>query len=302
MPPTGLFLGLGAALSWGLTDVAGALGGRIVGSLRVLVGSQVIGGAVLLAICVAGLLSGAPAPALAVGWVATALTCGVLATIAYLAFFTALRIGPISIVSPTVAAYGGVTVVLAVLLRGETLSTVEIAGAIVATIGVMAVGFVVPDGGRLPTVRGPGVAFALVSLVAFAVLTVTLAGPIRDVGWLPAMAMSRTSNTALGVLLLVIAVAARPRLLDPFVAVSESGPRDLAIRYIILAGLLDVTGLVFFAVGLEIAPVWLIGLSSSLGPIVAVAYAVTRLGERPRPIQWVGLVAIASGILLVGLP
>jgi drug/metabolite transporter (DMT)-like permease len=302
MPPTGLLLGLGAALCWGLTDIAGALGGRIVGSLRVLVGSQAIGWAILVAICLVGFVAGAEVPAPSPGWIVTSLACGVLATVAYLTFFTALRIGPISIVSPTVAAYGGVTVVLAVVLRGESLSTAEIGGAIVATAGVMAVGFVVPDGGRLPKLRGPGVAFALVSLVTFAVLTVTLAGPIREVGWLPAMTVSRTSNVALCVLLLVIAVAARPRLLGPFVAVSEPGNRDRAIRYVLLAGLLDVAGLAFFSVGLEIAPVWLIGLSSSLGPIVAVGYAVALLGERPRPIQWVGLVAIAVGILLVGLP
>ncbi len=39
---------------------------------------------------------------------------------AYLAYFTGLRIGPISVVSGVVAAYGGLTVVLSVVFRGET--------------------------------------------------------------------------------------------------------------------------------------------------------------------------------------
>ena len=47
---------------------------------------------------------------------------GILAAGAYLAYFTALRLGPVSIVSPVIMAYGGATVVLAVLLRGEVLS------------------------------------------------------------------------------------------------------------------------------------------------------------------------------------
>jgi len=303
VPSPGLLLGLGAALAWGLTDVAGALGGRLVGSLRVLVGSQVIGGAVLGVVALLALAGGAKVPPIAAGWVAMAAICGGMAMVAYLAFFTALRIGPISIVSPTVAAYGGVTVVLAVVVRGETLAGIEIVGAIVTTVGVIAVGFVVPEGGRLPRIRGPGVAFALVSLVSFAVLTVILAGPIREVGWLPPMLVSRTTNITLGLLLLGWAVVARPRILGPFLVAPGSGGRTrLALRYIVLAGLLDVVGLVLFAIGLEIAPVWLIGLASSLGPVVAVIYAVTFMGERPRPVQWVGLAAIGAGILLVGLP
>jgi drug/metabolite transporter (DMT)-like permease len=304
MPPVGLLLGLGAALAWGLTDVAGALAGRLAGSLRVLAGTQLVGFAILVTIALIGLLAGRPAPAPEPGWLSVAAICGILAMIAYLAFFTALRIGPISIVSPTVAAYGGLTVVLAVVIRGETLAPIEIVGAIVATGGVMAVGFVVPEGGRFPRVRGPGVAFALVALVSFAVLTIILADPIRQVGWLPTMLVSRSTNVAAGLTLLAIALIARPRLMDAFVRTADGTPPRVraAVGLMVAAGALDTAGLISFAIGLEIAPVWLVGLSSSLGPVVAVLYAVWFLEERPRPIQWAGLIAIGVGILLVGLP
>lgn len=302
MPSSGLLLGLGAALSWGLTDISGALGGRIVGSLRVLAGSQLIGLVVLVAISIVAVASGAEIPPADPRWVAVAAACGVVAMIAYLTFFTALGIGPISIVSPTVAAYGGLIVVLAVVVRGETLSTIEMFGALVATLGVMAVGFVVPAGGLLPRIRGPGIAFALVALVSFAVLTIVLADPIREVGWLPTMLVSRTTNVLLSLLLLTWAIVARPRILGPFLVSSGPGDPGRARVYIALAGLFDTIGLIFFAIGLEVAEVWLVGLASSLGPVVAVFYAVSFMGERPRPVQWVGLTAIALGILLVGLP
>ena len=71
---------------------------------------------------------------------------GVVAAGAYLSFFTALRIGPVSVVSPVVAAYGGLTVVLAVVLRGETLTPLQALGAAVATVGVILTGLV-SDGG-----------------------------------------------------------------------------------------------------------------------------------------------------------
>ncbi len=302
MPSPGLLLGLGAALAWGLTDVAGALGGRIVGSLKMLVGAQLVGLAIFALLAVAAVVGAAAIPPLAADWIGAAMICGALAMVAYLAFFTALRIGPISIVSPTVAAYGGLTVILAVTVRGETLGTIEAVGAIVATIGVIAVGFVVPDGGRFPRVRGPGVAFALVALVSFSVVTIVLADPIRAVGWLPVMLVSRVTDMFLGLALLAVAILARPRILGAFIVTEAVGSGRMAVGLVVLAGLLDTAGTIMYAVGLEIAPVWLVGLASSLGPVVAVIYAVWFLEERPRPIQWVGLAAIATGIILVGLP
>jgi chloramphenicol-sensitive protein RarD len=71
---------------------------------------------------------------------------------------------------------------------------------------------------------------------------------------------------------------------------------------VVLAGLLDVAGLVSFGIGLETSLVWLVGLASSFGPVAAVIVAVLFLGERPRPVQWLGIVAIAMGIVLIGLP
>ena len=63
--------------------------------------------------------------------------------------------------------------------------------------------------------------------------------------------------------------------------------------------ILDVVGLVAFAVGLETAPTWMVGLAASLGPAVTIIAAVVFLGERLKPIQWFGLVAILVGMVCV---
>ena len=68
------------------------------------------------------------------------------------------------------------------------------------------------------------------------------------------------------------------------------------------AGLLDIVGFVAFAIGLEIAPTWIVGLASSFGPAVAVIVAVALWGERLRPTQWLGLAGIALGLVAVALP
>ena len=184
--PIGLALGLLASLAWGFTDLTGALAARRVGSVGVLAGTQFVSLTLLVVIALAnaGLLSEAALPGFAAG-----LVLGVVAALAYLSFYAALRIGPISVVSPVVAAYGGLTVVLAVVFRGESLLAVQALGALIATAGVVLTGLVLD--GRATRLVGPGVAIALVTMVLFAVLTIALAKPIQDNGWLPVMLGSR---------------------------------------------------------------------------------------------------------------
>ena len=153
----GLVLGLAAALCWGFTDVSAALAGRRFGSVRVAAIVQVTS---LLAVVVLCLIRGASFPAKP-GDLLASVVNGVVAGGAYLSFFTALRIGPVSVVSPVVAAYGGVTVVLAVVLRGETLAPLQAIGAALATGGVVLTGLVSDRGWRGTRLVGRGVVFAL---------------------------------------------------------------------------------------------------------------------------------------------
>jgi drug/metabolite transporter (DMT)-like permease len=303
---SGLLFGLGAALMWGLTDVTAALAGRRFGSLRVVVATQVVGVSTGIAILLASLALGAPVPQLSPGPVVLSMVCGLFAAIAYVSFFTALKIGPISVVSPVVSAYGGLTVVLAVLVRGETLTPLQAVGAAISTVGVVLVGLNFEGGMRSIKVVGPGVLFALVALFAFAGLTVTIADPIRQIGWLPALIAARASNATLSTILLGI-VLLRPvgwtrRFIEPN---APGGPVPAIMRWpiavVFLAGFVDVIGLVSYAIGLEVSLVWLVGLASSFGPVVAVLVAVVFLGERPRRVQWLGMIGIVAGIVLIGL-
>ena len=302
---SGLLLGLGAAFLWGLTDVSAALAGRRYGSLKVVVSTQLVGVSVGVAILLGGIALGAPVPELDAGSVAVAMACGLFACIAYVGFFTALKIGPISVVSPVVSAYGGLTVLLAVFIRGETLTQTQAIGAAISTVGVVLVGLNFGGGIRSVKVVGPGVLFALVALFGFAGLTVVIADPIREIGWLPSLIAARSSNALLSGLLLAV-VLARPaawteRFVKPNAPVSGIASLRWPIAVVVLAGLFDVAGLVSYAVGLEVSQVWLVGLASSFGPVVAVLIAVLFLGERPRPVQWLGMLGIVIGISLIGL-
>jgi uncharacterized membrane protein len=294
----GLVLGLLAALCWGLTDIAAALGGRRFGSLLTLGVAQLTSVFVLLGL---GLAVERRVPFAPADVVPLAVVLGLIGTVAYTAFFAGLRIGPVSVVSPVVAAYGGLTVVLAVIVLGETIRPLQWLGATTATGGIVLAGIHF-DGslrGARPVSRG--VLIGIVSLVLFAVLTVGLAGPIRQAGWLDVIFTARlANNTAVWLLLLVVRVI-RPRGSETLLARSE--PSTVAwFGLLVLAGLLDVAGFIAFAIGLETSLAWLVGLASSFGPAIAVLVAVALLGERPRRIQWAGLAGIAVGLVLVAVP
>ena len=295
--PSGLGFGLLASLAWGVTDLTGALAARRVGSAGVLAGAQLTSLAVLVVIAAANrtLLDAGTLPGVAMG-----LVLGIFAAVAYLAFYAALRIGPISVVSPVVAAYGGLTVVLAVIFRGESLAPVQALGAAVATLGIVLTGLVLGGSLRETRIVGPGVLVALVTMALFAILTVALAGPIKEYGWLPVMLGSRVSNTGVGVLLLVLALARRDGPLGALL-----GPRGgfgrRALVLVLVAGVCDLLGFVAYTIGLEVAETWLVGLASSFGPALVVLVAVGFLGERLRPSQWIGLGMLAAGLVVLAL-
>ena len=174
----------------------------------------------------------------------------------------------------------------------------------------MLTGIVFDGGWRGTRIVGRGVVFSLVAMLLFTVLTVGLATPIRAAGWLPVVLASRLANAATIWLVLGVVVLLLPSrgALVHRVLVRRSGRArhaGRARRALIaaaLAGVLDVIGVVAFAIGLEVAPTWIVGLASSFGPVVAVIVAVALWGERLRPSQWVGLAGIAAGLVAVALP
>jgi len=296
--PTGLGLGLFASVAWGMVDVAAAVSTQVVGSLRVLVGTQLVSLVVLggMALLFPSLLGSSSIDGVVAGFPLGILTAG-----AYLAYFTALRLGPLSIVSPVIMAYGGATVVLAILLRGEVLTPAQALGAAIATAGVVLAG-VTFEAGSLRGVRivGPGVVAAVLTLIGFAVITLLLATPIREHGWFPVIVGSRIGNNLASLLLLAVALRSAWRGFRPMLEPSLGWTRPVVL-VVIIGGVCDIAAVAAYAIGLGIAPVWLIGLSSSFGPVLAVGYAVWRLGERPHRTQWAGLGLIAVGVAVLAL-
>jgi len=297
--PIGLLTGLGAALAWGTMDIASALASRQIGSLRVVAGVQLVGATILIAVAVLT-STGIPTDPTAL---ALSALLGLIGAGAYLSYFTGLRVGPIAVVSGVVAAYGGLTVVLSVVLRGETLTTLQALGALVATVGVILTGIAFEGHWRSTRFAGPGVVFSVIALILFAMMAITTDLAIEHAAWLQVLLVSRIVNATLGVAVVVVVVwmAARRAKADPS-AKAMAVPSRRVVATVILAGMLDVSGLAVFAFGISEAPTWLVGLASSFGPAVTILIAVAFLGERLKPIQWFGLSGVALGMVLIAIP
>lgn len=301
--PVGLLTGLGAAVAWGTLDLFSALASRRIGSLRVTTGMQLVGAGL---IWLAAIATGTKMPEDPFVLIGGALV-GLAGAGAYLSYFTGLRIGPIAVVSGVVAAYGGLTVVLAVIVRGETLTPLQAVGAAVATVGVVLTGISFDHGLRGTRFASPGVAFAVVALILFAAMSIGSDIVIDRAPWFEVLLVSRTANAIMSVGVLALAWTIFRRVAAPMIeGVAGDGGGGHADRRVIaavaLSGLLDVVGLASFAYGLEHAETWLVGLASSFGPAVTIIVAVVLLGERLRPIQWVGLAGILAGMIAIGVP
>ena len=206
--PFGLLTGLTAALFWGTLDVITALGSRVVGSLRVTAGMQSVTAVAFVAIF---LITGATLPTDPRSFGLAALL-GLIGAGAYLSYFTGLQFGPITVVSGMVAAFGGLTVVLSVVLRGETLSPLQAVGAAIATVGVLLTALAFDGGLRATRFAGPGVIFAVVALVLFSLMAITTDVALETMTWIQIYTIARVINASIGTA--AVLILARTSMVD----------------------------------------------------------------------------------------
>jgi len=282
----GVALGLTAALLWGLADYSAALASREVGALRVVLGFHVVA-VVLLGIAVfatsdLGRAGGEQVLVLAL--------VGAVGAVAYLAFYRALAIGPISIVSPVVSGYAATTVVLALIVLDETLSVLEAGAVVLAVGGVMLASSDLASVRMRDSARPQGVLLAILAMVTLGGFVFGLAYYADDLGWLLPIFLGRAST------LVVLAAALAGDL--------RGSPRLVTARLlpvIVLLALLDTGGYVAFNVGTGHADTAIVAGAAAPYAVVPIVLGVLLLEERPAALQWVGIGLVLVSVATLGL-
>jgi drug/metabolite transporter (DMT)-like permease len=274
----GIALALAASVSWGISDFMGGLQTRRFSALSVLLVSQPVG--LVLAFGVALAIGSGP---LAAGDFLLASAAGGAVVLALGAFYTAMALGSISVVS-MIAALGVLVPVTVGIAQGEEPGGLQAVGAAVAIPAVVVVAREPDPEWRAASRNSIGLAaLAALGFGVFFLLIDEVAE--SDPAW--TIAAARAGGvTVLG----VAALHARPKL-----------PRARGRVLVALAaiGLLDVSANSLYAVATTHGILPLVAVGASLYSVVTVLLARFVLGEQLAASQRAGLGLAVVGVALI---
>ncbi|HEX9823948.1 MAG TPA: EamA family transporter [Actinomycetota bacterium] len=273
-----IVLGLAAALSYGAADFLGGTAAKRVGPAAVVLFSQAIGLTVFLLFLPLfiddGLTSGSAA------WAGLS---GLVGAVGVGLLYRGLAAGRMSVVAPVSAVVGATVPVVVALTTGESPTSMQLVGVLVALVAVALVSATPerdPGAGRrrgLPEAFGAGLAFGIFFL------TFNEAG---DQGGVWPLVVARLASVAL------------------FGAIALLGRRrvrfERGVRLPIAAtGVLDLAANLCFLLGSQRGLLSIVAVLTSLYPGTTVLLARVVLRERMTPLQSGGLVAALVGIALI---
>jgi drug/metabolite transporter (DMT)-like permease len=307
-----IILGLTGALCWGGADFAARFASRRVGAYRTLFFMQFFG---FIAISIYLKFRGGFFEGIAPGWHPWALAAlaGVINMIASLSLYYSFQIGVMSIVAPVSSAYPALTVALAIA-SGERITALRGGGLAVTLVGVILAATTFTSAAASPVNANPvnessakenatkktapketahltkGVVWALLAALGFGVLfwflgfyVVPAVGPTISV-WVIRL-------TSFSVLALA-AIPARQSLKLP------SG----SVWWLLAAvGFLDTAAFVANNAGLSTGQVSVVSVLASLYGAVTVLLSWIFLHEKLERTQWLGIILIFVGIVLVSI-
>ena len=274
MSAAAVFLALASAAVWGTADFSGGLVSRRVPTVPVTVISQAAGFAALLVVL--GVHGGrVEGRSIAIG-----LLAGLGGGTGLAAFYKALSLGTMSIVSPVVAC-GAVVPFGVSIATGERPSALSLAGAALA-IGGAVLASAEEHRSAVPY-RARAVVLAVAAAVALGLFTYFLGLGSREGSALSTLTGARVGS--LGFLLLLAASRREPlriggRWLGPVAAI----------------GLLDVTANVLFALASRHGLLSLVSVLGSLYPVMTIMLAYAFLHERLTRPQLAGVATALAGV------
>ena len=299
-------LALGASACWGSGDFLGGLTTRRASLWAVIVGSQAVG---LVGAVAVTALAGHGWPGLHAVW--PVLLGGVASVVAISCFYQALAIGSMSIVAPISATNAAIPFLVG-LAAGERPSGAQLAGVVLAAVGVLLVASerarpghtigvaalpnepavepaaLAPAGSSLRVPRRNqrrAIFLALVAAVAMGLVLVAYDATARhDALW--AMLGGRISSA---VVFTAVLLVLRPRV----------EMRRSALPFIVAVGLLDTGANGLFALATTQGYLSLVSVLGAVYPVVTVLLAYGLLRERIARHQMVGAVGTLAGIALI---
>ena len=214
---------------------------------------------------------------------------GSLGWLSYLAFYRALAIGPISLLSPIVSGYAAVTVILALAISGARLASRRRGDRHDRRRDCRLGRRVTACRARIDRRSMQGLALALAAMVLFGGFLFGVSYHRERIGWLAPIFLARAFTAAF------LLVHARQRG-----GLRLREPSRIVVAIVALIALLDTGGYVFFNVGVRHAQTSVVATASAPYALVPVLMGVYLLRERPSRTQWLGVAIVGGGLVLLG--
>lgn len=229
-------------------------------------------------------------PEIAPGLLAWGAGLAVLGAVSLLLLYRSLAIGPIAVVSPVVAAYTAVTVILVVLFLGERLSVPQ--SVAIATV----FGGVVLSSTDLRVVLAtlgrplPGVRIAFAAMLGFGLWGALMAAATRQHDGLALILVGRVAGLAVMAAVALVLRSAIP-----------ADRRPMTLGLVVIVGVFDTLANVLFVVGVQGGDAAIVVTGSGLYPVLPALLAIAFLHERLAPNQYVGVGVLVAGLVGLGL-
>jgi uncharacterized membrane protein len=289
-----ILLGLSGALAYGFADFLGGLASRSIRPIVATAWAALIG---LVPLVVGLAVLGGQFTANALLWGAVA---GVSGSVGVLMLYTALAVGPMSVLSPVTSVVSVIVPVsIGLLFAGSRLSALGAAAMIVAVIAVALVGAVKdPSGARL---TGRGLLTAGIAGCGFGGLVLAYAATSPDEGLAPLVVARVVQATVMWIGVAVV-IGRERRRQAPATTLSPGRSGKLWLQ-LAICGTLDASANVLIQAALhsgataDVLPV--VSVLNALYPIGTVILAAIVLRERLTLLQIVGLaLALAASAVL----
>ncbi len=274
------------ATGFGTADFIAKLATSKIGFLRTALFMQVIGSFFVLPFALQGFTRLIPNPWAVLGGV----LLGVINAFATLSLYKGFEVGRLSIVSPIASSCPVVSILLAVLFLGESITEERLLGIGLVIVGVILV--------SLQTGR-EGVSEKVNRGTVYAIIYMVLGG-LLFFGLKPV-------STALGVFLSVLIMrwVSIPVLTVTLLAWKTKsngpGPTPSAFWFILSIAFFDTFANVIYVLGITVGTVSIVSTVGGMFSAVTVLLARVVLKERLLRHQILGFIAIAAGVGVLGL-
>lgn len=279
MTPELLALAFGglSALSWGSGDFNGGLATKRLGVLHVL---TVVHGVGLVLTLVLALLTRQALPPTAE--LALAAGAGVIGLISLGALYRGLAEGQMGIAAPVSSVLSAaLPLIFSIVVRGTQPDSAQQIGFAVALVAIVLISLA---SGKIEGTSGLGM--AVTAGIGFGIYFILMSFIQSDsVYWLAAVSRALT----FGVLLMI--VIRQRRILAP--------PNGLTGAMLLLAGVLDVFGNIFFLLSAQSGRLDIAAVVVALYPAVTIVLAAGLLKERMSRLQVLGVVLALGAVALI---